>query len=484
MQIEATTNKAYKLLHDGVITLSGVEANGIKIDTDYLDSAFEMCTAKIQQLTESIHKTPEFKLWKKRYGQKTNMDSGTQLGKILFEVMDYECPNLTSTGKPKTDEPTLEQLDIPFVQDLLGIKKLKKARNTYLQGIRREITADGFIHPVFNLHLVDTFRSSSDSPNFQNMPIRNAEIAELIRQCFIARMLNRQLVEVDYGGVEIHGAAWYHKDPTMLKYLKDETKDLHRDMARQCYMLPNREMLDPVDKKDGKRIAMIRYVGKNRFVFPEFYGDWHYSCAPAIWAAIDELSLTTRNGASIRKWLKKKGVRSLGSLKKEKGDDGKWHYPKTKPGTFIHHIKDVEDDFWNRRFKVYGQWKKDWYNAYLKKGSFTTLTGFEIGGILRKNEVINYPVQGVAFHCLLWSLIRISKLLKKYRMKSLIVGQIHDSIVSDVVIKELQDYLEIVHTVMTRDIKKYWPWIITPLEIDAEAAPPGKSWFEKEEIQI
>ena len=74
------------------------------------------------------------------------------------------------------------------------------------------------------------------------------------------------------------------------------------------------------------------------------------------------------------------------------------------------------------------------------------------------------------------------KILKKRKMKTLIIGQIHDSIVSDVVESELEDYLQIVKKVMTEDIRKHWPWIIVPLTVEAEASPVNGNWYEKKEI--
>jgi DNA polymerase I-like protein with 3'-5' exonuclease and polymerase domains len=72
----------------------------------------------------------------------------------------------------------------------------------------------------------------------------------------------------------------------------------------------------------------------------------------------------------------------------------------------------------------------------------------------------------------------------KKRMKSLIIGQIHDSIVADVPAKEKDDYLELANRVMTVDIKKHWNWITTPIEVEAEVTPLNRSWFEKEEVKI
>jgi len=118
----------------------------------------------------------------------------------------------------------------------------------------------------------------------------------------------------------------------------------------------------------------------------------------------------------------------------------------------------------------------------LKQGWFDLLTGFRIAGVYGRNDVINYPVQGVAFHCLLWSLVRLVKWLKKNRMKTVIVGQIHDSIVADVHPDELDDFLAMAKRVMTGDIRKHWGWIIVPLEIEAESSETN--WFDKRKVEL
>ncbi len=460
--MKPTTGKGYKLLHNGCIALSQVEANGIRIDTDYLNEAIASTNDKIKKLSSKMKEDKIFKLWRKTFGLKTNMGSRQQLGTILFTIMKIPCPAYTKTKRPVTDATVLETLNIKFVKRLLKLEKLKKAKVTYLQGILRE-TTNGFLHPFFNLNIVQTFRSSSDKPNFQNIPVKNPVIKKLVRQAFIAR-LNHQLVEVDYSGAEICCATCYHKDPRMISYIKDDTKDLHRDMAMECYMIPKKQV--SWDARD---------TGKNMFVFPEFYGDYYIHCAKNMWEAIISRHIKTNDGLSLIKHLRRKGVLKLGACNSEN---------RPKKGTFEKHIQEVEDNFWNNRFKVYKQWKEDWWDAYLEKGYFDTLTGFRIEGIMKRNEVINYPVQGSAFHWLLWSLIRIQKLLAKYKMRSLLVGQIHDSIVGDIYRKELRNYLEICQQVMTIDIRKHWKWINTPLKIEAEVAPVGGSWYDKKEVKI
>lgn len=302
--------------------------------------------------------------------------------------------------------------------------------------------------------------NSSSQPNFQNLPVRNKEIGGYIRKCFIPRK-GRRIVEIDYSGIEVRIAAAYHHDPVMISYIKDKSKDMHRDMAAQCYILDP----DEVSKES-------RYCAKNQFVFPQFYGSYYQQCCVHLWESIERMDLKTASGESVKKHLKRKGIKELGACD-----------PKQKPikGTFEYHIQKVEEDFWGRRFSVYGQWKEDWYAKYRKEGGISMLTGFRIEGLFKKNEVLNYGIQGAAFHCLLSSLIKMQKYLNKNKMKSMIVGQIHDSMVGDVVEEELQDYLGKAHEIMTEQIPAQWSWINVPLEVEAEVTSIDGSWYEKAE---
>ena len=134
---------------------------------------------------------------------------------------------------------------------------------------------------------------------------------------------------------------------------------------------------------------------------------------------------------------------------------------------------------WNDRFRVYTDWKRRWWDEYCSKGYVHTLTGFLSQGVYRRNQVLNTAIQGSAFHCLLWSLVRLQRWLNKWKMKTKIVGQIHDSIVADVHPDEFDDYLAAVKQIITVDLRRHWDWIIVPMEIEAEASEVGGTWYEK-----
>lgn len=455
---------AYRLLHEGCMALSRIEAAGVRVDVKYLDGAILKAEKDVTAKQAELSDTEVWKAWRGRFRDRTNFNSPHQLAKVLFEVMGYKSTIKTDSGKASTSEAALAGIKDPFVQSYMQVKKIQKA-GQFLKGIRAEVCGR-FLHPFFNLHIARSYRSSSDNPNFQNLPVRNKEMKEAVRRCVIARK-GRRIVEIDYGGVEVHGATWHHKDPNMIAYLNDPTKDLHRDTAMELFQLPAEEIT-----KD------LRHAAKNKFVFPQFYGDYWLQCAGNLWKAINRTSGYANKTVSeelVRDHLKRKGIRGLGDQNPESG---------AADGSFEEHVQKVEDRFWNEWLPVYTQWKKDLYRQYLDRGWVQSLSGFIFQGQMNKKHVTNYPVQGDAFHCLLWSMNEIVlREIKKRRMKALIIGQIHDSLVGDVPEEEVPEFCAMVREIMVFRLKEHWPHIITPLDIEIEATPVGGSWVEKDDIK-
>lgn len=461
--MKATTKEAYELIHKGAIALSKVEAAGLHIDVPYLKEQISIADKRIRELENELRDDAIYKAWKRAFGSKTNLGSRDQLGKVIFGVLGLGRSDVSEkTNRFKADASALDSVDSPFVKKYIYTEKLKKVRSTYLSGILRNITDDGLLHTFFNLHTTRTFRSSSSDPNFQNIPIRDPEMGKIIRRAFVAPK-DYYIGEADFGGIEVRIAACYNKDPRLIDYICDETKDMHRDMAAQCYKI------DP-----SLVTKAARYAGKNMFVFPQFYGDYFINCARNMWEAIDRMDLEI-DGVPMKKHLKRQGIRRLGECD-----------PKQRPATdsFEFHMKQVEKDFWGRRFKVYAKWKDSWYDSYLRTGQFTMKTGFTVRGLYSRNDVVNYPIQGSAFHCLLWCLIELVKELKKRKMKTYVAGQIHDSILAYIHKDEVDDYLALVSDIMTRRLPKAWKWIIVPLVIEAELSPLGGNWFDKKQVKI
>ena len=453
--INPKTQEAYDLMHQGTLVFARMEQNGVCIDTEYCRKVNSKLEREMAILFEELEATKEARVWKKHYGNKTKYSSNDQLADIFYNRLGYEPTKYTVTGKYSTDEESIAQIDSPFIEKLLRLRHLSKAKSTYMDNIIRE-TINGYMYPFVSLNLVSTYRSSSSKPNFQNIPIRDPEIGKLIRTAFIPRK-NRYLVETDFKAIEVSVAACYNKDPKLVKYIEGQG-DMHTDMAKQCYKLNNEE-LGNVSEKPGKN---IRYCAKNKFVFPEFYGSYYEQTAKSLWEAITEMKLKNSTGIGLRKHLKNKDIHNY--------------------SMFLEHIKEVEEDFWGRRFKVYAKWKDDFYKEYLRKGYFHTLTGFTCQGFMKKNEVVNYPIQGSAFHVNLRSIIEIQRILDKKRMETKLVGQIHDSLIADVPEAEFEMYIRIVKKVTTQFIPRVYKWINVPINIEIEASELNGNWYEKREV--
>jgi DNA polymerase-1 len=234
----------------------------------------------------------------------------------------------TESGKGSTDEETLKRLGIPELKYIIQLRKLSKIRDTYLEQFVRETNDDGYMRPSFNLHTVRTHRSSSSNPNFQNIPKRDKEAMEACRRAILPRP-GHQLFEADFSALEVMISTCYHKDPVMLAYLENPESDMHLDMARQIFKCP-----------DLPTHSILRKAAKNAFVFPQFYGDYYGNNAQGLceWAEMPLGSWKNSDGVDVfdgiplGKHMRSQGIKSYDQ--------------------FVEHLKHVEDDFWNNRFKI------------------------------------------------------------------------------------------------------------------------------------
>ncbi len=455
MKITATTKDAYNLVHSGALALARAERQGIRIDMDYCERETRKLTRRITRYEQRLMDSKLYRRWRHIYGAKTNLSSNHQLSQVLYKAMKLTPKKTTTKGKDSTDEDSLKQLGLPELDMLLQIRKLYKVRDTYLKAFMRE-NHDGYIHPNFNLHLVRTHRSSSDRPNFQNIPKRDKEAMQICRRALYPRP-GHMLVEADFSALEVNISACYHKDPTMIQYLSDKDADMHTDMAKQVFLL------DTFDKSLPEH-NLLRQATKNGFVFPQFYGDYYANNAAGLceWTKLPQRSwkqddgVLLPDGQPLGAHLRKAGIRSFNQ--------------------FTEHMKAVEDDFWNRRFGVYNTWKNAWVEQYRRQGSLQMLTGFVCSGVMRRNEIINYPIQGAAFHCLLWTFVRLDQVMQAEKWDTKLIGQIHDSIVMDVLPEELDHVKKTLHRIVSVELPAAWKWIIVNLEIDTDEYGVDGPW--------
>ena len=306
--------------------------------------------------------------------------------------------------------------------------------------------------------------NSGSRPNFQNIPARDPKMKSMIRKGIIPTK-NYRIGESDFSSAEVITSSCYHKDPTFIKYLIDPTTDMHRDLTSLLFILPADMLKNKNYTDDQKKLAkMIRFYGKNNWTFAQFYGDWFGSCAPNLWANVVEAGLKLPTGITVREHLESKGIYELGTMEK-------WE---PTQGSFLEHCKEVEDQMWNVRFPVYTQWKKDIVEFYQKYGFIENFFGFRFQGYMDKKQCANFPIQSCSFHLLLYTLNEVQKFITKNKLKTRIIGQVHDSCISSIHKDETYFYLKGMSDIVNNLPNKF-PWLIVPIEIEHDLSALGEN---------
>ena len=157
MRVVPYSDEAYELLHQGAIALAEVERAGIRVDERYLRHAMKRVQRQVLECRRELQSSEVWAVWNRNYGSIANLGSDVQLVTVLFDELWLPAPERTATGRYRADAGTLRRLEHPFVKTLLRMRLLSKALSTHLKGLAQEVV-DGYIHPVFSLHTVTTYR--------------------------------------------------------------------------------------------------------------------------------------------------------------------------------------------------------------------------------------------------------------------------------------------------------------------------------------
>jgi DNA polymerase-1 len=458
--MKPATRDGFRLFTQGAIALSKMESEGLPVDTNKLAVAQREVQSEIRDRESKLRKHDIYGTQQRRYGAECNLNSREQLGWVLYDFL--KLPGAKKSKKSKKyilDEDALLLLDSDYVAEFLQLQKLYKLKGTYLDALERDCVK-GRVHGFLNLHNVKSFRGSADSPNLNNLPSRNKSVTKYVKGC-VCPPEGWYIVEIDYSALEVHVAACYHKDTTMIDNLESGF-DMHSATAKQCFKY------DDAWATENKALAKtLRTAAKGDAVFGWFYGNYYVDVARRLWK--------TAGKTGMLEHLSSVGIKRLG-IEFDEGEQ-KW-VANMDSDTFVSHIKSVEDDFWGKRYRTYAQWKKDWYREYLAKGYFHTLTGFLWRGVETRNFIINAGIQGDAAHCLLQAIIDIQKEIETKKMQSRLFLEIHDSLLGLVPASELHDFVGMANHYMTTALRKKWGWILLDLKTETELSPI--SWADKQ----
>lgn len=230
-----------------VEVLATLELTGIRLDTSVLDKL---------GINMRIKRDTAEKQAIELAGEPFNLNSPSQLGRILYEKL--ELPVLKRTSKTKaaaTDESVLSRLALEeggaIASVLLRHRQIQKLLSTYVEALPTMINpTTGRLHTRLHQAVVASGRLASSHPNLQNIPIRTDE-GRAIRAAFVPEY-GWTLLDADYSQIELRVVASLAQDPILLGAFR-RGEDIHKRTASEVMGIPIEE-ISPEQRSAAKTV--------------------------------------------------------------------------------------------------------------------------------------------------------------------------------------------------------------------------------------
>jgi DNA polymerase-1 len=392
--------------------LANMEYEGVFIDKEMLQEASTNLSEEMYDIEKQV-----FELADERF----NLASPRQLGDILFGKMHIiENAKLTKSKQYQTGEEVLAKLvnKHPIIPLILEWRTLAKLKSTYVDALPQLINPQtGRIHTTYTQTVTSTGRLSSLNPNLQNIPVRTERGRE-IRKAFATPDTQHVIMSADYSQIELRIVASICGDERMIESFK-AGKDIHAAMAADIYKVSEADVT-PAMRRNAKTVNFGILYGMSAF-----------------------------------------------------GLSDRLHIPNKE-------AKDLIDNYFISFPKI-NQYLTDTIELARTKGYVATLFGRRRyirdidsqNGILRKaaeRNAINAPIQGSAADLIKVAMLAIFKAMKTQNLKSKMLMQVHDELVFEVPMSEIEPMQKLIKEEMQNAMT-----LAVPLEIDIAY---GQSWLD------
>lgn len=392
--------------------LGSMEFSGVRIDTAALKDYSVSLEQEIRVLEKEIHELA---------GIGFNIASPKQLGEVLFNKLRIiDNPKKTQTKQLSTAEEVLAKLinKHPIIPKILDYRELTKLKSTYVDALPALVSpVSGRLHTSYNQAVTATGRLSSTNPNLQNIPIRTERGRE-IRKAFVPRDENHTLLSADYSQIELRIIAALAGESQMLDDFR-HGKDIHATTAARVYNVP----LEDVSKEMRRNAKTVN--------FGIIYGISAFGLS-------ERLSIPRREAADIidQYFAKYPAIRDyMDSTIRKARETG---FVETVLGR-RRYLRDINSA-----------------NANIR-------------GFAERNA-INAPIQGSAADMIKVAMINIWRELGRLNLRSKMVLQVHDELVFDARLDEL----DVLQPLVERLMKEAIPMDV-PIEVEVSH---GKNWLE------
>lgn len=393
--------------------LRDMEFEGVRINPDFLADYSKELEKEILRVEQEVYKEA---------GTPFNISSPKQVGEVLFDRMKLPYKGKkSSTGQYVTDVDKLTEMaeEHAIIAKILEYRKFTKLKSTYVDALPTMINPKtGRVHSNFNQARAATGRLASDNPNLQNIPIRD-EAGREIRKAFEPRSEEYTLLSADYSQIELRLIAEISGDEAMLEAFHSGN-DFHKATAAKVYNVP----IDQVTAEQRRNAKTVNF------------------------------SITYGAGATNLS-------RQLGISRKD--------------------AKDLIDQYFVQ-FAGLKRYMDETVAFARSHGYVKTMLGRrrELRDINSRNALassnaervaINTPIQGTAADMIKVAMINIHQSIREQNLKSRMILQVHDELVFDVYLPELETIKAIVLDKMPSAI----PNLRVPIEVGIGV---GNNWLE------
>ena len=391
-----------------VEVLADMQYTGMYVNKEELKSYGEELQKKLEEMTKKIYELAETEF---------NINSPKQLGEVLFEKLKLPVYKKTKNGY-STDVEVLEKLksEHPIIEYLLEYRAVTKLKSTYVDGLIPYINNKGRIHSYFHQTVTATGRISSTEPNMQNIPTRT-EMGKNLRKAFQAEK-DHILVDADYSQIELRVLAHISNDKTMIEAFNHD-EDIHTQAASKVFNIP----VEKVTKELRSKAKAVN--------FGIVYG-------------ISDFGLGEQLNVSRK--IAKEYIEQY--LEKYKG---------------IKHFMDNIIEIARKQGYVETLFKRKREIPELKSTNYMVR---QFGN----RVAMNTPIQGTAADIMKLAMILVYELLKKEKMKSKMILQVHDELLIETVPEEKDRVYQILKDCMENVIN-----LKVPLKVEISE---GKNWCE------
>jgi len=350
--------------------LARMEQTGIRVDPAQLRVLSAQLDIDIQRLSGEIYELA---------GKPFNINSPVQLGKILFEEMNLPAPVKYGKGKTiSTAADVLEGLaaEHEIARKVLEYRQLAKLKGTYIDALPELIDPrTARVHTTFNQAGAATGRLSSSNPNLQNIPIRTA-LGREIRAAFVPRE-GWKLVVADYSQIELRLLAHMSHDPVLLDAFQ-RGEDIHTRTAAEVFRVPPL-MVTPDMRRNAKAVN-----------FGIVYGQTPFGLAASLGIERKEAELYIQTYFELHAGVKKFIQKTIAEVR-ESG---------------------FAPTLFGRKRPI-----PDMHSRNPNARSFAERTA------------VNTPLQGTAADLIKLAMIRIDDILRREKLESKMLLQVHDELV-------------------------------------------------------